>query len=513
MIRIVLLLSAFCVASCGGSSGNSSVGDDPNKLASSPVNTVIDSDNDSVPDDIDVFPSDPEEAYDLDGDGIGDGTDTDNNNNGIQDIDENIVVYGFENHYTAEDTITVWVMGVARDGQQLSGLEQPGWHVQYYTYKESNPDQYLTSYVRDGFYNAIYVAERNMWKVEFPAYKSAGNFLTQISLYCSRAYGNCINQENAQEQYSLNFSYTLSCPVEGCNDAPDPAPGVQVTNTTDFDHDPTLLRRLNGNLVSVFESNGGAQITTSSDNGITWTNATNLGDGGFPRTYALTENSDGYLFRIGRCLSSEICFYRSPDAVTWELVGSYDWSSLHACGGNCDSNDILAGDILAAGPNFYTISYSYQNDVYVSHSPDLVNWGSPERITASSGDFQWEFDSRLSFHNSLYWLVFVSYTDSAIRIMTSTGSGVWEEHDRIDLNPHLYMNPHLILRDDNLTLFFTQNGTVYTSLVTDAGLTPPAYFDTSLGFGPSFIELNDGSLGSIFSLDLNEQRDIFFKTY
>ncbi|OQY59471.1 MAG: hypothetical protein B6245_06495 [Desulfobacteraceae bacterium 4572_88] len=47
-----------------------------------------DSDNDGVPDDVDVFDNNAAEQYDTDGDGIGDNQDTDDDNDGITDIFE-----------------------------------------------------------------------------------------------------------------------------------------------------------------------------------------------------------------------------------------------------------------------------------------------------------------------------------------------------------------------------------------------------------------------------------------
>lgn len=53
-----------------------------------------DSDGDGVPDDLDVFPDDPNEWADADHDGIGDNTDTDDDNDGMPDEWE--IAYGFD---------------------------------------------------------------------------------------------------------------------------------------------------------------------------------------------------------------------------------------------------------------------------------------------------------------------------------------------------------------------------------------------------------------------------------
>jgi len=50
--------------------------------------TQVDSDGDGYPDNVDAFPTDPNEWLDTDGDGTGDNADTDDDNDGVADVDD-----------------------------------------------------------------------------------------------------------------------------------------------------------------------------------------------------------------------------------------------------------------------------------------------------------------------------------------------------------------------------------------------------------------------------------------
>jgi uncharacterized repeat protein (TIGR03806 family) len=64
-IFAALLLASFTLTGCGGSGGSIE-----------PENTIVDSDNDGVPDSSDAFPNDASETQDSDNDGVGDNSDS-----------------------------------------------------------------------------------------------------------------------------------------------------------------------------------------------------------------------------------------------------------------------------------------------------------------------------------------------------------------------------------------------------------------------------------------------------
>ncbi len=515
------------------------------------INKPLDSDGDGVPDTSDAFPADPTEQYDTDGDGMGDNydelpldaahfsdfdadglgdpQDTDNDNDGVADSEQTLTIYGFKERYTAGDPISARVMGTTKNNGRMSGQSDSGWHVQYSTYKAGS-SRYLTSYATDGYYNGAFDSGKLRWNIVFPAHHLAGDYTTEVSLYCSRGDNQCPGIEDVPDgQITQLFNYSVGCPNEGCDNSLDPAPGTYITNSSNISDSPSIVARSNGDLLVMFrtftELAVPDQFSVSKDKGASWSTPMTIVDGP-SSTSALFETAANTLVAVDTCFNygpppssyyNPICVHQSADGIEWRTQGMWsEDSNFNGCGVNiCDVNDFSVGDIVMNASGQYTLSYSYKHDIYISQSTDLSLWSEPVQLTDTADPLQWEFDSTLtSAADGTLWLAYVSYADPGIHLKKSLdGGGIWSDVDHLQFDPSLDTAPSLSRRAGEVIFTYSGERNLYHHSISDAGFSDAQIIQEIISSGASTTVTADGELVGVYSKALNEQSDIFFNVY
>ncbi|MEM8492029.1 MAG: hypothetical protein AAF756_14510 [Pseudomonadota bacterium] len=478
-------------------------------------NTDADDDGDGVQDDEDAFPLDPTEAIDFDSDGIGDNLDGDDDNDGIPDLADNITKAGQKSNYSPGELIEVRIRGRDDAGNRLSTEEF--WHVQYFTYDlNNNPDRFLSDYTEAGFFNASFDSVTQEWVVSYPAPEYRGNFRTRVSLYCPRSDRDCggVTFDDWREEYRFD----VTCPGEECEFIPDPEPGINITRSNATSEVADAIQRADGTFLTLIQEFGDESTnftSASTDFGDNWNTAStvNTGDSGA----ALLEASDGSLAVIQRC-SVDYCALRSVDGVTWSSINLLSETNFHGCDvATCSTGSFITGSIIEMLGGGFLVSYSFQadpavaqTDVYVSQTSDFVHWSAPVQLSFSTN---FSFDpAQIQLPTGDYLLAYVSYERDGIIVLTSDDGLLWSEYLRIATPVALNMRLHWILDGDSPNLFFAYGRSLFSAFI---DLAASAYsleeVRSGIPLGAELFKAMDGSVKIIYSLDLNNQRDVFFE--
>lgn len=474
-----------------------------------------DDDNDNVTDDRDAFPYDASEHSDWDCDGIGDTVDIDNDNDSIPDHQDRLIIGCVESAYPQEAPIRVLAKGF--DPTFANAQPEDGWHIQFYTYSVDDPGNYLTEYTSGGAYNAQYDPWDQTWIIEYWAPRVPGKYRTEITLYCSMSPSAC-DTNFPYEEYKQEVSFTSTCSTESCTYELDDARGNYVSNSKSSSVRPGFVQRSNGQLVAVYTEfrDGGlaSAVSHSDDGGKTWKVPTDLPAPvhGEPN---MIETSGGTLMFLAMCSGLDICLFDSGDGVTWGRRNLTQNTSFAPCPeADCSQQDITSGSLTQLSDSSYVITYYLRVgddiDVYVTRSADLQNWSAPAKVSSGAG---WDFDPHLlETQSGDFYLVFVSYTKQALVIAKSPDLVNWQESYTVNWSPHLHMKPRLLEISGKPALFFASSYEFYYSYLTATGaFSAPQMLLENIPFGPEVKKLQDGQLGIMYEMDLNNQRDIFFE--
>jgi len=490
-----------------------------------------DDDNDGVLDNEDDLPLNASESRDFDSDGLGDNADPDDDNDGILDVLDNMTLGGQKTLYPTAGQITIDVR--VKDNNNTILKSSDGWQVQYYTFDLSNsvntdpesantPEQYITKYTQDGYYNANYNNQTGEWLVQFPALDYAGTFKTRISVFCSRADNMCGGQlRSFTDTWSQEVSYIVTCASGGtCDYIPDAEPGVNVTDNDTAADVYSLVYRRNGQLITsyrLFSPNETFNaLSNSNDFGASWQIASNMkffsGN-----TYAhLYEDSKNNLLMVSQC-ALDLCIVKFAQDMSWSVVSIINMSEYVTCDGLGCSISIDTGSIIESFNGNYLLSYSLSTggssltDVYVIKSDNLVNWSEPYKV---SGYDNFDLDSKLiQLADGRFLMAYLSNDNNAIIITLSDDGNTWVESQKIPVgSPTLSVHISLLLDDDTVRIFYSDNNTLYSRhLDENTQFTEPLFLRNNAQFGPVVVKLPNDTFGIVYSLDLNEKRDIFFE--
>ncbi|GLR72593.1 sialidase family protein [Agaribacter marinus] len=482
-------------------------------------NADTDDDNDGVFDINDMFPFDSTETFDLDNDGIGDNFDNDDDNDTIIDALDNIEVARVKDDYLAEAQIEWLVRGKTTQGGKASS--SMGYHVQYYTYDETDPNNRIQRYTEENFFNGLYNPIKEAWEVTFPAPSYEGNFRTDVSFYCSRANNIC-NGERITQLYRQSVYYSVTCTEnDTCKFFMQPDPGVNITSNesgslsaTSFIQDNTGKLRVS---YRVFGDDVTLAINNSNDHGATWFKSTDrLNQYSSSRT-VLYNAPDGALYLLTSCGSSSLCVLEEVSFGQWDRKASIPIPTTKTCfdSGICVTHSPSEDDIIQLDSGEFMVSFSRNTDgnnvnVYTITSFDLENWTAPVQV-ANDEDF--DFGSKvIQLSNGSLLMAYISYGKSGIEIVRSDAGEDWEHVQTIEKDGYASSVISFTKSNEDIRLFYVRYGKLYYEILQDNGqFESPIYVTDIEGFEPHVIRLDDGSYGMVYSLDHNETRDIFFE--
>ena len=480
-------------------------------------NADSDDDNDGVYDVDDAFPTEASESADFDGDGIGDNADLDDDNDGKLDIGDNLHFFAGKAQYAPKEQVRFRIRGRSNTGAVLNS--SGGWHVQFYLYDMDSPDTRLTEYVQNGSYNASFNHDLNEWIVSFSAPDYASRFKATVSLYCSRASGQCDGGEILEDNSRDLYFFDVVCPLSGaCEYQPDPEPGVNVSSSSGSSFGYGLIKRNNGELVAVYRefTTGGVEnrIRRSLNNGVSWQDLSVISHADTEAGFI--ESSDGKLMLIQRCLGT-ICVYSSTDGVSWAKQELFETSDFAGCNtGSCDINAFSIDSVIQTHDGGFLLSYSrslngnyLDSDIYVTKSFDLANWSPSLKITA--GDKSERHSSLIQLPDGSFMMALVSMSSNAIHILTSEDGVGWTEVQKISQYVDLGTEANLLQHNGNVLLFHNVKDKVYMREKNAQGQFVVAELvEEGAPFGLRPVVLQDGRVGGIYSQDLNNKRDVFF---
>ncbi|KUJ83453.1 exo-alpha-sialidase [Microbulbifer flavimaris] len=474
-----------------------------------------DDDGDGVLDINDQFPLDGSETEDFDSDGIGDNADTDDDNDNIIDSEDRLYVTGQRDSYLQEETIKLTAKGF--DPNFEIALESDGWHIQFYTYSVEEPGNYLTEYVNGGAYNANFDAFSKLWTIEYWAPRKPGNYRTELSLYCSMSPSAC--ESFPYEEVKQNIFFASTCEQEPCTYEPLPARGNYVTNTATSSVQPGFAQKNDGSLIAIYSVNSefSTLSTESLDGGATWEDKATLPE----RVYgdpSIIETAGGSLIFAALCNGGGgVCLYSSSDGSLWSKQDISPLLNFERCTTSECTEEITADSIIQLSNGSYAISYSHRleegneikYDVFVSSSEDLQNWSSPVQVSNGPG---WEYSSSLlQTETGKFYIAYRSNDSQTTTVAASDDLADWSQ--RFTLGSYNYgSNPTLVEISGKPTVFYARNFNLYYSYLMSSGtFSDPSIVADQIPFGPDVKLLQNGKLGIIYEMDLNNQRDIFYE--
>ena len=111
-----------------------------------------------------------------------------------------------------------------------------------------------------------------------------------------------------------------------------------------------------------------------------------------------------------------------------------------------------------------------------------------------------------------FYVAYVSHTEQAIIVKSSTDGIVWSANSQLPTATWAHMGLNLFQDGDALRMFFARSDNLYSSyLGMNNQFVSPTIHSENRPFGADAVSLTAGGVGIVYSLDLNEQRDIFFE--
>ncbi|MCF6434237.1 sialidase family protein [Pseudoalteromonas sp. MMG022] len=479
-------------------------------------NADTDDDNDGVADELDAFPLDATESRDSDGDGIGDNQDLDDDNDGTPDTEDHIQLVGAQNSYLTGEQINIRVKGFGNNFEVLSARD--GWHVQYYTYDQASPDRYITKYTEDGYFNGRYDYDAMEWIVSFPAVEYSGSFQTRVSVYCSRADNVCGGQYNSDGWQQI-VSYTVECASGStCEYMPDPDPGVNITaQKPEESYASSLITRSNGDLLALYSAGFSRVVmSTSTDNGQSWSEGSSPPTNTSSRGGFLFEDSDNNLVLATSCNLASICIFKY-EYNNWIAFSEIDLSEYRTCDhpNECMINTFEPQSMVRLPSGKYVLTYRAapsndyrQTNIYTRTSYNLRGW-TEQKLAGGYQDYDIGAQT-IQLPDGRVLMTYYSSEHQATIVSISSDGESFSEIQRLQSSGR--SNPSLIEHNGAIRLFYSSNSTLYTRKFNEDELFSNEISVKSIdSFAPEVTELSDGTLGIIYSKDLNERRDVFYE--
>ncbi len=482
----------------------------------------LDDDNDGVPDFHDSFPFNPNETKDFDFDLIGDNADLDDDNDGILDEDDNLEISAAKDVYSPTEQINIRVRGRNNNGDLLidnDGSEDNDWYVSYDIYRQDGDQfRHLIDYINDRYSSGSFSESLGAWSIQFPGPDYAGVFRVDIVLSCENDDDNC--GEDQWEYWEESIYFEVNCPGEECPNIPDEEPGVNITSSYEYSFVSDFLRRENGDLLVTYRSLGDdveALVSISEDNGEHWSVLSSFSGNGTNTN--LIETSSNQLLMFDRCDSGGfgLCIFYSDYGASWATINLFNDSDFHGCDlTDCDSNRFVAESIVEMGPGNYLVSYSYsagslitsewEQTVYVSQTSDFLNWSSPLQVTDTvQNDSQSEL---VQLDNGTILLAYKSRDKSTLEVLSSIDGKTWEEELTI---PGIVGTPDWITDGVNAWLGYALEHVYLVPVTSDNPIGHKITLMEALPFDAQLEYSETGEVLLVYSLDLNNKRDIFFE--
>lgn len=478
------------------------------------VDNIYDSDddNDGVVDSQDHFPRDSGESRDFDGDGVGDNADTDDDNDNLLDSEDRANIVGNKSVYMQEEPIQLRVEGFDPNFQKA--LDQDGWHVQFYTYDLTKPDRYMSEYVAAGVYNARFDTTQGIWLLDYWAPKVPGNYRTDVILYCSASPSFC-DSSFPYEQVEQSIYFESTCAEPPCSYELDNPRGSYVTNSYENSYYPALEQRSNGELVAIYSEGDDSFLTRSVDAGSNWQVFATLPEKMYS-TVALIENSQGKLLMLGLCSNFEYCVYETADGSGWlktDLTGATNFAGCDQVA--CNVNYLRPESMIEADDGRYLISYALSepsaegsvSDIYVTSSGDLQSWTAP--IKVSTGEDTETASQLLQTADGTYYLTYVSLTSDQLVVAESPDMLAWSE--KYFLPRYGRWSPRLLEIAGVTYLFFHDWESLHYSALQNGSFSAAQLFAEDIPAPATMLPLQNGRLGLIYEMQLNNQGDIFYE--
>jgi hypothetical protein len=201
--------------------------------------------------------------------------------------------------------------------------------------------------------------------------------------------------------------------------------------------------------------------------------------------------------------------------MKWSLLSTIEISEMCNSIG-CEINDFTENSLIESSDGQYVLSYSatMNNDssrnIYVIKSDDLINWSEPYQ--ASNYPSYNGASKIIQLVDGSFLMAYVSYENNAIVITSSDNGETWIESQKININANLSTNISFIQNTEKIRIFYTSNNNFYSHTLDEIGqFTNRQLIRQGLPFGPIVVNLQNGELGIVFSLDLNYKRDVFFE--
>ncbi|NMH60207.1 hypothetical protein [Alteromonas ponticola] len=468
-----------------------------------------DDDNDGVADFKDQFRQNYLESRDFDNDGIGDNADLDDDNDGIPDYEDNITVSYIKSHFTVEESVLIWVRGLNPDGKLAT--DDNGWHVQYHIYDMQQPDRWIIQYGADGYYNGSFDSSKNEWLVSFPTPPYEGDFEIRFVLYCSKAEQDCDDQ-TTYFSWEQVHPFTVSCADQNlCEYTPAPEPGVNISQSDYIADYITSTIRSDGKLFVAYRNwqpnDFKDYLSVSTDRGKNWSVVYEYDDDYSP--HIIIENNAEMLVAVEDC-GSKICVRSSQNGSEWNSLSMIDVTEHLQCTDSSCGYSFGANSLIESQDGEYLLTYSFNSDVYLRRSSDLIEW--TDAITMS--DIVEGFGSGSTLfqqEDGTFILVYLSEDREFLVVTKSDDGTVWTETQTIASSS--YYSRVTILNDNGtVRLFFSSHRTLYSAELNFSGqFDEPVAIKENLSFGAGVILL-DNKLSLIYEDTVNNKGNVFFET-
>jgi len=215
---------------------------------------------------------------------------------------------------------------------------------------------------------------------------------------------------------------------------------------------------------------------------------------------------------LSRC-ESDICIFKYTNPQQWEQLSRivFGIDELE----EVIRYSVTPHSLIQTDDGKYFLAYSFddnddstRSNIFIIKSSNLIDWSAPIQV---SNEEDFDVNSKLiQLDDGSLMLVYGSYARQALIIKTSPKGEVWTEKQVIPGYPHL--NTSLIKYGENVRLFYSDDKNFYTQYLNSNKLfTNKEFIINYKGFSPHVIRMLDGTFGMVYSLDHNEQRDVFFE--
>ncbi|OHA09446.1 MAG: hypothetical protein A3B37_01955 [Candidatus Sungbacteria bacterium RIFCSPLOWO2_01_FULL_59_16] len=297
-------------------------------------------------------------------------------------------------------------------------------------------------------------------------------------------------------------------------------PAGYITYDTCSDQEPAVIRRANGDLVTIFNSGGNnlavSRGAVSRDNGATWSVpqfAVNAWD-----DLSITEGPNGELVLLSWATTGGgigLETHTSTDGLTWGNTRKVTPAEIN--------NSV--GDIIWAKDGYYYAAYHSSSflsgsarvqDTLITRSKDLSVWEAPVNVT--NGTVYSNDASLLQTSDGTFWLAYnLIYSPGGTEIMKSADGKTWTRAANVPNIGGNHGAVNLIEYNGKPVVFGRLGYSTYYSYRLDTGAwSQPQKILDNTPFGGEAVVLADGTVGIVHTYIANlttdpyGQRDIRF---